>query len=74
MARTFTITMEDLRRNREIFIMWFQDGSERTEIWGRRELRKLARQYDFNVDEVLRDGETEMLDDDGDVIGGVFKQ
>ena len=74
MARTFTITIEDLRRNREIFIMWFQDGSERTEIWGRRELRKLAKRFDFNADEVLRDGETEMLDDDGDVIGGVFKE
>ena len=74
MARTFTITIEDLRRNREIFIMWFQDGSERTEIWGRREFGKLAKRFDFNADEVLRDGETEMLDDDGDVIGGVFKE
>jgi|TARA_B100000900_G_scaffold290782_1_gene249599 hypothetical protein len=74
MTKTFTLNIEDLKRNKETFVMWFQDGSERTEIWGRTELRKLARQYDFNVDEVLRDGETKMLDDDNDVIGGVFKE
>ncbi len=59
----------------ETFIMWFQDGGSRTTIWGREELKKYANQYDFNADEVIRTGETEMLCDlDGDIIGGVFRE
>ena len=57
---------------RETFIMWFQDGGGRRAIWGREELQKLAKRFDFNSDEVLQTGETKMLDDDGDVIGGVY--
>ena len=60
---------------KEIFTMWFQDGGGRTTIWGRRELREYAKQYDFDADEVINKGETEMLCDlDGDVVGGVFKE
>ena len=59
----------------ETFIMWFQNGESRTTIWGREELKKYAKQYDFNADEVIRTGETEMLCDlDGDIIGGVFRE
>tara|TARA_R100000808_G_scaffold14721_1_gene34581 strand:+ start:1035 stop:1232 length:198 start_codon:yes stop_codon:yes gene_type:complete len=59
----------------EVFTMWFQDGGGRTTIYGRRELRKYAKQYAFNADEVINRGETEMLCDlDGDVVGGVFKE
>ena len=55
--------------------MWFQDGGGKATIYGRRELRKYAKQYDFNADEVINRGETEMLCDlDGDVVGGVFKE
>tara|TARA_R100000734_G_scaffold13890_1_gene10265 strand:+ start:16 stop:210 length:195 start_codon:yes stop_codon:yes gene_type:complete len=60
---------------KETFTMWFQDGGGRTTIWGRRELKKYAKKYDFDADEVIRIGETEMLCDlHGDIIGGVFKE
>tara|TARA_R100001463_G_C3438475_1_gene212293 strand:+ start:363 stop:557 length:195 start_codon:yes stop_codon:yes gene_type:complete len=60
---------------KEIFTMWFQDGGGRTTIWSRRELKEYAKKYNFDADEVVRIGETEMLCDlDGDIIGGVFKE
>ena len=60
---------------REWFTMWFQDGSGRTAILGRRQLRKYAKQYDFDADEVIREGEIEFIDKaDGQVVGGVFKE
>jgi hypothetical protein len=60
---------------KEIFTMWFQDGGGRAAIWGRRELKEYAKKYDFDADEVIRTGETEMLCDlHGDIIGGVFKE
>ena len=56
--------------------MWFQDGDGGygKDIHGRRELKDLARQYDFNADEVIREGETEMLDQFGEVVGGVTRE
>ena len=60
--------------SKEEFTMWFQDGQGRTLIWGRKELREFAKRYEFDADEVLHTGETKMLDNDGDVVGGVFKQ
>ena len=60
---------------KEIFTMWFQDGGGRTTIYGRRELKEYAKKYDFDADEVIRIGETEMVcASDGDIIGGVFKE
>jgi len=63
--------------NSKTFRIWFQDGSTVSETWGGQniitsveELRKLAKQYSFDADEVLNDGETEMLENDV-VIGGV---
>ena len=59
---------------KEWFTMWFQDGGGRTTIWGRRELRKYAKQYDFDADEVTSTGETKMLCAlSADVVGGVFR-
>tara|TARA_B100000073_G_scaffold226596_1_gene188975 strand:- start:2954 stop:3151 length:198 start_codon:yes stop_codon:yes gene_type:complete len=60
---------------KEWFTMWFQDGGGRTLINGRRELRKYAKKFDFDADEVIREGETEMLHElDGQVVGGVFRE
>ena len=61
---------------KEWFRMWFQDGDGGygKAIHGRRELKDLARQYDFNADEVIREGETEMLDQFSEVVGGVFRE
>ena len=59
----------------ETFTMWFQDSGGRASIWGRKELRKYAKQYDFNANEVINAGETEMLCDFGSgIVGGVFRQ
>lgn len=57
----------------EWFYMWWQDGSNQTAIHGRRELRRMAKRFDFDPDEVIRSGETSMLDEDNDPIGGVYK-
>jgi len=59
--------------NAKTFRIWFQDGSTVPLTFSYEELRKLADQYDFDVDEVLNNGETEMLED-GVVIGGVVTQ
>ena len=59
---------------KEWFTMWFQDGGGRTLINGRRELRKYAKKFDFDADEVIREGETEMLDQFSEVVGGVFRE
>ena len=60
---------------KEWFTMWFQDGGGRTLINGRRELRQYAKKFDFDADEVIREGETEMLHElDGQVVGGVFRE
>jgi len=59
----------------ETFTMWFQDSGGRASIWGRKELRKYAKQYDFNADEVISVGETKMLCEYGcGIAGGVFKE
>mgnify|MGYP001189385664 FL=1 len=58
----------------ETFTIWFQDGGGRETFTGRTKLRELAKRYDFDADEVIKIGETEMLDEDKDVIGGVFRE
>ena len=58
--------------SKEWFTMWFQDGGGRTLISGRRELRKYAKQYNFDADEVIREGGTTMYDEDDVMVGGVF--
>ena len=64
-----------MSQQKEEFTMWFQDGGGRTLISGRRELRKYAKQFDFDADELIREGEIEFIDDlDGQVVGGVFKE
>jgi len=62
----------------ETFRIWFKEGGSVSETWGGHgiitsvdQLRELADQYDFDAEEVLDWGETEMLDEDGDVVGGV---
>ena len=60
---------------KEWFTMWFQDGGGRTTIWGRRELRSYAKQYDFNADDVISTGETKMFCDlREEVVGGVLRE
>ena len=63
-----------------MFKIWFNDGSKVSTtcaglnfINSKKELKKFSIQYDFNYDEVLNSGETNMLDEDGEIIGGVFK-
>ena len=61
--------------------IWFRDGSKvptkggvLNEIDTISELREMAVQYDFDADEVLLYGETEMFDHLIDqVVGGVYK-
>jgi hypothetical protein len=63
-----------------MFKIWFNDGSKVSATCGglnfinsKKELKKFSLSYDFNYDEVLNSGETNMLDEDGEIIGGVFR-
>ena len=61
--------------SKEQFVIWFQDGGCRKLLSGRKELRKEAKKFDFDADEVIREGETEMLHElDGQVVGGVYRE
>ena len=48
--------------SKEQFVIWFQDGGGRKLLSGRKELRKEAKKFDFDADEVIREAEKEMLD------------
>lgn len=60
-----------------MFRIWFNDGSSVKETAGgynlfdKDQLPNLADQFDFDADELLRCGKTKMLDEQGEVIGGV---
>jgi len=60
-----------------MFRIWFNDASIVAETAGgynlfdKDELPKLAAMYDFDAAELLQHGETKMLDDNGETIGGV---
>ena len=60
-----------------MFRIWFRDGSSVAETAGgynlfdKDELPKLADQFDFDAKELLQQGETKMVDDEGATIGGV---
>jgi len=57
---------------KQYFEIFFNDGS-RELAHGKRELNKLAKRFDFSVEEVLRDGDAVLWGDDGDPVGGVQK-
>jgi len=60
-----------------MYRIWFNDGSSVAETAGgynlfdKDELPKLADQFDFDAKELLQQGETKMVDDEGAIIGGV---
>ena len=62
-----------------MFRIWFKDGSSVAQTAGgnnyfdKDELPKLADQFSFDAAELLRTGETLMLDDQGETIGGVIE-
>jgi hypothetical protein len=62
-----------------MFKIWFNDGSSVAATAGgnnyfdKDELHTLAERYDFDAAELLRTGETLMLDDQGETIGGVIE-
>lgn len=56
-----------------MWTIWFQDGQGRQCILDESGLREAAYRFGFCADEVLRNGEVSFLDDDGDEIGGVFR-
>jgi len=47
------------------FILWFKESNERRFLFGEAALRKAAKSYDFSADDVLRFGEVEFDEDDG---------
>tara|TARA_R110002072_G_scaffold263860_1_gene422585 strand:- start:996 stop:1565 length:570 start_codon:yes stop_codon:yes gene_type:complete len=69
--------MEEQKEKSIMFRIWFNDGSSVKETAGgynlfdKDQLPNLADQFDFDADELLHCGETKMLDEQGEVIGGV---
>ena len=60
--------------SKELFVIWFKYTGGRKLLSGRRELRKEARQFHFDADEVIKKGETKMFHSlDRDVVGGVYR-
>jgi len=59
---------------KEWFTMWFEDGGGRTLLHGRLELKEFSKSHDFDYDEVINFGETFIKDEDGDTIGGVYRE
>jgi len=82
MSRVKGTVCEHLEEKEMTYKIWFRDGSKvptkggvENEIDTDEELRVMAARYDFDADQVLQHGETEMIDHDIDqVIGGVFKE
>ena len=63
----------------EVYTLWFQDGGGRETLTGRAKLREMAKRYDFDADEVIETGSTEIITvgEDGylgDCVGGVFRE
>ena len=60
-----------------MFRIWFNDGSSVSQTAGgynlfdKDELPRLADHFDFDASELLEHGETTMLDDQGEIVGGV---
>ena len=60
-----------------MYRIWFKDGSSVAQTAGgynlfdKVELPQLADQFDFDANKLLQHGETTMLDDQGETIGGV---
>ena len=60
-----------------MYRIWFKDGSSVAQTAGgynlfdKVELPQLADQFDFDANELLQQGETKMIDDQGETIGGV---
>ena len=60
-----------------MYRIWFKDGSSVAQTAGgynlfdKDELPQLADQFDFDANELLQQGETKMIDDQGETIGGV---
>jgi hypothetical protein len=62
-----------------MFRIWFKDGSSVAETAGgynlftKDELPKLADQFGFDAAKLLRTGESTMIDDQGETIGGAIE-
>jgi hypothetical protein len=57
-----------------MWTIWFQDGQGRELISSKEELKTMASRFSFNADDVLRNGGVDLVDADGDIIGGVFEE
>jgi len=52
------------------FEIWFNDSSRELAL-GIEQLKELSQRFNFDYDEVIRDGEIVLFDDSGEAIGGV---
>ena len=56
----------------QYFEIFFNDGTRQL-AHGLRELKTMSKRFDFDADEVIRDGDCVLWDQDGDPVGGVQK-
>ena len=56
------------------YTIWFRDGGGRQEYLTEERMREQSKRFDFDADEVVESGEVKFLDEDGDEVGGCFKE
>ena len=56
--------------NNEHYMTWWRDGSH-SDVFSRCDISTYADRFNFDGDELLLSGSVEMLDAEGDVVGGV---
>ena len=59
-----------MEKENNFYEIWWADGSERT-LFKPAEKTKYAERFDFDVKDLVENGEVDFFDEDGDVIGGV---
>ena len=56
----------------QTFVLWFSGGcNQRKFFYGEKAMRRAAKQYDFDADDVMRFGEVD-IKEDGILIGGCY--
>lgn len=59
--------------NETNYRIWWKDGS-RGELFSHTKINEMADRFDFSAVELRDSGDIEMLDEGGDVVGGVVKE
>ena len=54
------------------YVIWFNDGYRKL-VWDECDLEKQSKIFDFDVNQLKQTGDLDFFSDDGDVVGGIFR-